>query len=216
VSYPVRTGHRLDGDRYPARELLDPAFTAPVRDRPPVWLLDIDGVLNAVTGDPDGAVWPREVWRKTTMTVDGARYRIRVAQPVLDFLLEVHRVGAADIRWHSSWQDTAPRRFGPRFALPRFPVQPASEFAHQDRRTATVDLPGGRRVWWKVPAAERVVTEEHRVLLWTDDELRYATGSDLGAVADAPDRLLLGPPMRTGLSLDDLAAIRRFLGMPAV
>lgn len=184
----------------------------PERPQVPVWLLDVDGVLNAVTPAPDPTVWPRAAWLDTSATADGARFPICAARPVLDFLSEVHVAGAAEIRWHTTWQHDAVTTLAPALGLPELPVQPAPEF----HAPAAVGYGGLARgpAWWKLPAAERVVGEERRALLWTDDDLMFERGTaGLGAVDRCADRLLISPQTSLGLTPRHLREIRAWLGL---
>lgn len=166
---------------------------------PPVWLLDIDGVLSAVAGKPDRSAWPADAWRRAT--VQGAK--LLVASPVLDFIHQVHAAGRAEIRWHTTWRDGA-HLVAAEFGLPEFAVAHAPECA--DAQSAGW--------WWKRPAAERVLRDEGRPLVWTDDDLVW----DLGR--QAQDRLrrlgpalLIAPSPLTGLAMRHLRMVGEFLDL---
>ena len=74
----------------------------------PVWLLDIDGVLNAAAKKPDRNVWPAADWIEgRAHEAGGAAWRILAARPVVDFIRGVHEEGRAEIRWHTTWQHDA-------------------------------------------------------------------------------------------------------------
>jgi hypothetical protein len=167
----------------------------------PVWLLDVDGVINACTLRPDPNVWPEDQWRREK--VHG--FWITAAQPVLDFITRVHKDGLAEIRWHTTWQRDA-ALIEEAFGLPPLPVQDCPEFAtaHTSER------------WWKLPAAERVVMEEGRALVWTDDDIDYSiSGKDAGALGvmrQARRILAISPSDRTGLTPKHLRRIDEFLG----
>jgi len=167
----------------------------------PVWLLDIDGVINACTRNPDKNVWPADQWRRDR--VNG--YPILVAQPVLDFVTRVHKDGLAEVRWHTTWQKDA-ALIEEAFGLPSLPVQDCPEFAtaHTSER------------WWKLPAAERLVMEEGRALVWTDDDIDYSiSGKDAGALGvmrQAQRILAISPSDMTGLTPKHLRQIDEFLG----
>lgn len=173
----------------------------------PVWLLDIDGVVNAATKEPDPNVWPREAWIRTHAESHGHRWPILVAQPVVDFIVAVHKQGRAEIRWHTTWQDDA-NALGEAVGLPEFPVQDAPEF-HTVYQRGESDRGEG---WWKYPAAHRVVVDEHRTLLWTDDDITWSLGrrgsGELRALGSA---LLVSPNDRTGLCKRHLRQIDEFL-----
>lgn len=167
----------------------------------PVWLLDIDGVVNACTRNPDPTVWPVDRWKRER--VHG--FWILAAQPVLDFIIRAHGDGRAEIRWHTTWQKDA-ALIEEAFGLPSLPVQECPEFetAHTSER------------WWKLPAAERVVMEECRALVWTDDDITWSVcGKDAGALGrmrQAHRVLTISPSDATGLTQKHLRQIAEFLG----
>jgi len=91
----------------------------------PVWLLDIDGVINAPTAPgrkPPLHVWPADDWIDTRVWGHRQRFRICVARPVVDFIREVHESGRAEIRWHTTWQDLA-NQLGEAVGLPELPAK---------------------------------------------------------------------------------------------
>jgi hypothetical protein len=167
----------------------------------PVWLLDIDGVINALESPgPPLHAWPAGCWR--TVQAESAHqlsWPIVAAQPVLDFIWMVHTKGLAEIRWHTSWQEFA-NNVSRELDLPELPLQPAPEFDEPISLT-----------WWKLPAARRVLSEGRR-LIWTDDDV----GSELSRVErrelKATGRaLLLCPDTKTGLRHRHLKRIESFL-----
>lgn len=168
----------------------------------PVWLLDIDGVINALGGsDTYRMQWPNAVWRETRLSAsgDGAGFRITVAQPVIDFIIATHEDELAEIRWHTTWQADA-QRLADWAGLPTFPVHDAPEFnskLHWKR-------------WWKLPAAHRVVNDEGRKLLWTDDDIRYELRRD-NTLRTARDCKIIAPNDMFGLSPDNLEEITIYL-----
>lgn len=170
----------------------------------PVWLLDIDGVVNAATKKPDRNVWPLKNWLATN--VEGMP--ILASRNVLGFLREVHATGRAEIWWHTTWQESA-QHLADALDLPTWPVRPAPEFA--DFNSAA-----GRSGWWKLPAAERVVQIEKRPLIWTDDDITWSIGGrydvDANLRAHAP-ALLVSPNERTGLTPKHLRQIGDFLNI---
>lgn len=179
----------------------------------PVWLLDVDGVLNAVAKRPDPSVWPRSAWSRHVVR----QWPLLVAEPVLAFVRAVHAVGAAEIRWHTTWQHDA-FELAVKVGLPEFPVLDCPEF-----HAPSVAPYGGSSVsgsdWWKLPGALRVVGDEGRKLVWTDDDLEVEARRDaLGGlplgVADGGRSLLVSPRMRLGLTPKHLREIAGFLGCP--
>lgn len=181
----------------------------------PVWLLDIDGVINAIGRKPDPSVWPRDLWTARTV----AALPILVAEPVLQFIRDVHASGLAEIRWHTTWQNDAVHVFAPEFNLPELPVHHCPEFHAGSVAARGGSSLGGPETWWKLPAALRVVHEEGRRLIWTDDDLEmerwraYGLGGlSIGLTGSA--RLLISPQDRLGLTPKHLRQIAEFIGSP--
>lgn len=168
----------------------------------PVWLLDIDGVINALEqfGPPTRA-WPAGCWRSVEAeSAHQIRWPIRAAQPVLDFIWLVHTDGRAEIRWHTSWQEFA-NNVSHSLGLPEFPVQPAPEF----------DEPEGS-TWWKLPAARRVLEQEGRRLIWTDDDFgAELSRADRRELRSSGQILMQCPDTMTGLCRRHLKRIEAFL-----
>jgi hypothetical protein len=159
----------------------------------PIWLLDLDGVLNAHAERGDRHAWPAEVWRR-----DEVRgWPMLVAQPVIDFVRAVHDQGRAEIRWHTTWQHHA-QDFADRFGLPRFAIVDAPEFEYPDDG------------FWKLPAIVRAV-DEGRPLVWTDDDAMGLRPARRLELAERVPLLVIAPPLHVGLCPRHLRQIDRFL-----
>lgn len=180
---------------------------------PPLWLLDVDGVVNAVSFDVP-QTWPADQWvcRTVSAPVEGqgmVALPIRAAKPVLDFLTRVHESAAAQICWHSTWRTAAVSDLAPALGLPRFAISIAPEWSEAPHEG-----------WWKLPAAERAAVGD-RHLLWTDDDITGFLRSDraiakrLTALALRPGTMLLSPDRTSGLAPADLGRISSFLGLPS-
>jgi hypothetical protein len=170
----------------------------------PLWLLDIDGVVNALSYAPVAAIWPRSQWLQRTITtpVEGRgilTLPILAAQAVLDFVTRVHEQGLAEIRWHSTWRDSAVTAFAPVMGLPTsIPISVAPEWSQRPHER-----------WWKLGAAERALAEGRR-LVWTDDDIPVYLG-ERSAVSPDGRSLLIGPEPAFGLTAPHLAQIEAFL-----
>lgn len=173
----------------------------------PVWLLDIDGVINAVTDAPDGRVWPRDQWIRATATCAGIGWPLLAARPVLDFIRRVHLHGRAEIRWHTTWQHDA-YDVAAALDLPRFPIQPCPEADALQRVGGAA--PSGPR-WWKLPAAVRVVRQEGRALLWTDDDAGFQLPDPAPRLFGGTTALVVSPRTHQGLTIRHLHRIGAFL-----
>lgn len=174
------------------------------RDARPVWLLDIDGVVNALARKPIVDSFPAEQWIQITVRTDlpgigPAAFPILAARPVLDFVATAHASGAVEICWHSTWREAAITDLAPALGLPRLPISVAPEWTNHHLLVP----------WWKQPAAERVL-ESGRPLVWTDDDIPVFRPY-LGAFEGRDDALLLAPDPRRGLTQDELDLIAGFL-----
>lgn len=169
----------------------------------PVWLLDIDGVINAAVGPkrPPTHAWPAAEWIDTKAQ-NGTTWRILAARPVVEFIREVHESGRAEIRWHTTWQDLA-GEVGRAVGLPEFAVQEAPEF-HQIAEQLRRDR------WWKLPAVWRVLAEGRRVL-WTDDDAKSDLTQEQKTTLAAAGCHVVSPDPMTGLCKRHLRQIDEFL-----
>jgi hypothetical protein len=176
----------------------------------PVWLMDVDGVLNAATKKPDKNVWPLDDWISVRASDGKREWPVLAARPVVDFIRSVHKKGRAEIRWHTTWQEWA-TSLEALFDLPAFPVQAAPEwqaFLASDRVKLHDDE------WWKIGAALRVVEEEKRPLLWTDDDADsfWNLPADVRRrITTAQPTLIVAPSPSTGLCRRHLRQIDAFL-----
>lgn len=177
----------------------------------PVWLLDIDGVINAATLKPDPHVYPPGSWQEGHAVSNGRRWHIWWSRPVIDFINVVHASGRAEIRWHTTWQHEA-QAVADLVGLPEFPVADAPEFLTGSQEAARARLEDRPEVWWKVGAAERVVLDEKRPLIWTDDDIGDGLARARHSIFHENDSVLLVcPPLRVGLTPRNLLGIGKFL-----
>jgi hypothetical protein len=187
----------------------------------PVWLLDVDGVLNACTKVPDRNVWTKDQWDGGKASASGREWPIMWARPVAEFIRTVHAQDRAEIRWHTTWQHEA-SAIADLLGLPEFAIADAPEFLAHEQRTPASEAERIREghprpAWWKLPAAERVVRDEGRPLIWTDDDITWSLArynADAGLRAHAP-ALLVSPNERTGLTPKHLRQIGDFLDLLA-
>lgn len=175
----------------------------------PLWLLDIDGVINALAMTLPTDAWPEEAWvqRVVRAQVPGRgpmTLPILAARPVLDFVTAVFGSGRAEIRWHSTWRSAAVTDLAPALGLPPIPLSIAPEWNEPPVET-----------WWKLPAAQRAIATGRR-LLWTDDDMAFyrddpTTADALAALDGSGNALLLPVAGGTGLTPADLETIDEFL-----
>lgn len=145
----------------------------------PVLLLDIDGVLNALSKQAPTHVWKASDWNRARIAAfDGAQYPFLWATPVVEWLTGLHESGDVEIRFHTTWQHDA-LKVAEVLGLPVFKVQDCPEWARacaNGSELAADLIRACMPPWWKYPAAERVVTDEGRRLIWIDDDIDYQIG----------------------------------------
>lgn len=120
----------------------------------PIWLLDVDGVLNAydesvpVFGDWDD--WQEFLARGFPM---------RYSPAMCARILALHTSGAVEVRWLTTWGRHANEDLTP-FGFPQFEVAGEQPFRE-------------RWGWWKLPVAQKLFEQGHAII-WTDDDLRFS------------------------------------------
>jgi hypothetical protein len=190
----------------------------------PLWLLDVDGVLNAVTRRPDPSVWPD--WAHGYATAEGRRWPITFSPTVMRTIARLHETGAAEARWLTTWEDAANGELAALLELPALEVAgrrastgvrgwqrfggAASVSTHAEAAGAAArDELTGR--WWKFDAVRALVADDpERPLVWTDDDLVLFDGAQAW-LREHADVLLLAPAPETGLTAPDLRAVEEFV-----
>lgn len=157
----------------------------------PLWLLDIDGVINA--NKPGWSAPPRRV--------HCAGFVIRWAPALVDRIKGLHRAGRVEIRWSSTWCG--------------YPSQLAELSARLGLKfeSAFGDRPPGK-TWadLKVHAAIDALTAGRRII-WTDDDEVGAARHLFPQIAEAEAdgrALLIAPRSNRGLQREHLDQIQAF------
>lgn len=165
------------------------------RDRRPVWLLDVDGVLNAT----------RPGWEEPHVQgkayVDGVAYLLRWAPQLARRIESIVGGGAVEVRWATTWVDHI-------LQVERLLALPSMSTAFRVGPDADLDP-----AELKLQAALHVVEVERRPLIWTDDDaipgvedILHRRIQDAGVPV-----LLLEPRTANGLQPEDLNEIEAFL-----
>lgn len=161
----------------------------------PLWLLDIDGVLNAMV-NRDTLEHPHwtDLIKKAVPTSQGVEYDLVLAPTVIDFINTYHAFGL-DIQWATTWQHDANRFVAPAFDLPQMPIG--------------AEARGISDYYYKERAALRAI-DEGRPLIWTDDDaIRLVVRMEIEQ--SGVPHLMIEPDPRLGLTPDHLDAISAFV-----
>lgn len=161
----------------------------------PVWLLDVDGVVNA----------RRPAWDQPFAQghafVDGVTYRLQWAPALTRYIKSIHKRRAAEVRWATTWVDHV-HQVERLLRLPAF-------------RTAFTGLgasPAVAAPERKLAAALHVIEVERRPLIWTDDDAIPVAGADRQRLEEAETPvLLLAPDPFEGLCPEHVERIDAFL-----
>lgn len=165
---------------------------------PPLVLLDVDGVLNALDG---GGVAGRErgVFRGYTLSWDPT---------VTRRLADWHASGRIELQWLTTWVHHADELLAEPMGLPR--GLRVHERADGEGPTGFTTSLAGAPNWWKLVAAQAVVAEQPgRRTVWIDDDLAMQAEDTAAWLAGNPDVLVVAPVLETGLThaqLDDVEA----------
>lgn len=147
----------------------------------PVWLLDVDGVINATR-----AGWGSSPHHGTAH-YRGVGYTMRWSAIALQRIRHLHQQ-CLEVRWCTTWCPEAPQ-LEALFSLPSLGCALTPEQA------SGVDVDTHKQ-----RAAHHVLHVEQRPLIWTDDQ---AIPSD-AASFDTPNALLLSPNPSRGLRPEHL------------
>jgi len=159
----------------------------------PVWLLDVDGVVNAFRAGWSTAPRRVQVWS----TADNYDYRIRYEPRLIDAIRDIHEGGRAEVTWCTTWCSEADL-LEAEFGLPALP------------RAFTERFTGEAASQAKVAAAREVIAAGRR-LIWTDDvEIDVHAEECAPWVADGR-ALVIAPNPSRGLRPKHLDQIEEFL-----
>lgn len=188
----------------------------------PLLLLDVDGVLNALTDDGEHEdAWPQ--WCRGRAQADGTSWPILWAPDVVTHLRSWHDAGLVEMQWLTTWGHDANDQLRSLLGLPRLVV--AGTYAEFDLDGAMADVEADAHAavapsapdalsgyWWKYDVVRRVLDQSPgRRVIWVDDELHHEAGAFRRWAEEHPEVLPVGPDPMRGLVADDLDTIQKFL-----
>jgi hypothetical protein len=184
----------------------------------PLWLLDVDGVLNAVAKRPDRGVW--RDWKHGKATADGVEWPIWFSPTVTGTVARLHETGVVEVRWLTTWGAQANGELRELMGLPELAVAGEPPHLAEDHgadshgeAVAIEEADDGKVGWWKLEAVQRILADEpERPVIWTDDDLGGERDAVTWVERHVAQRLLLSPRPNTGLTPRQLRAIRSYCG----
>lgn len=159
----------------------------------PIWLLDVDGVINA-----SRAGWGSPPNRRHAIS-QGRQYALKYSAELVKAIRTVHNEGLAEVRWCTTWcpdADQLERLWGFPPLIRMWDEYPSSGYVDDLKRSAARDvLAQGRR------------------LIWTDDEVTPLPDSSPQLYAELTNigrALLIRPNSGRGLRPNDITEIINF------
>jgi hypothetical protein len=165
---------------------------------PPVLLLDVDGVLNALSPQlPEG--WQRGHFRGYVLSWD----------PTVTARLRAwHEAGRVELQWLTTWTADADALLAQPMGLPRG----LRVHEREDGPTGFSGRFGGLPGWWKLAAAQAVAgTEPDRRIVWIDDDLADQAEDASAWLVANPQVLVVAPALATGLTHAQLDEVEAWL-----
>jgi hypothetical protein len=159
-------------------------------ERPPVVLIDVDGVLNPLQRGPG--------YRRHKCTPDGITYRLWLNAEHGPMLRTLAAETGAELRWASFWRDSANDWIAPRVGLPRIPHVPIPRIPEDSGLSLGA---------WKARNVAAWSTDAPFV--WFEDE--PDAPEFLAAEPDLPEHLLIAVDPLTGLTEDHIDTARTWL-----
>jgi hypothetical protein len=158
----------------------------------PVWLLDVDDVVNA-----SRPCWGTAPYTARVQDAFGMEWKLRWAPKLLERIRVLQRSGTVEIVWCTTWCPEA-RQLERLWGLPELQC------------AWTAPKFGFDAVEAKQAAALETVRAGRR-LIWTDDDAIPTVG-ELVDELEAAGALLIRPKKNRGLQPDDMDAIEAFIG----
>ena len=167
---------------------------------PPILLLDVDGVLNAVRLDlPRG--WRRGMFNGYVLSWDPS---------VVTRLRTLHDSGRVELQWLTTWTEMADSLLAEPMGLPR------GLRTHQRDDVLPTGFGGefrGLSGWWKLAAARAVAeAEPDRRIVWIDDDLAEQGEDTSEWLAANGQVLVVSPDFTRGLTHAELDRVEAWLG----
>ena len=169
---------------------------------PPILLLDVDGVLNAVR------VELRPGWRRATFN----GFVLSWDPTITARLREMHESGLVEIQWLTTWTENADKLLAEPMGLPR------GLRTHGRGDVLPTGYGGelrGISGWWKLAAIRAVAeAEPGRRIVWIDDDLVEPAEDTSEWLTANAHVLVVAPDFFAGLTHAELDRVEAWLADP--
>jgi hypothetical protein len=166
---------------------------------PPILLLDVDGVLNAVD------LHLRPGWRRGTYN----GFVLSWDPTITTRLRALHESARVELQWLTTWAENADMLLADPMGLPR------GLRTHGRDDVLPTGFGGERRGisgWWKLAAARAVAdAEPGRRIVWIDDDLAEQAEDTSAWLAAHGQVLVVAPDLMTGLTHAELDRVETWL-----
>lgn len=172
----------------------------------PVWFLDIDGVINAVSKIENSHYSRFNEWHE--VEVNG--YKIRYATDVIDFINRMSE--RVEIRFLTTWKDKAVEMLAPAVGLNVFPYDDSiGTWGANGSFGGSHEDPANR--WWKLNVIMKHIEKSEDHFIWTDDDMTTHVRNYARRMADFEglETCLLTPYISFGLEPWHLERIEKFV-----
>lgn len=154
----------------------------------PIWLMDVDGVLNAVNYQPSPDQ-RREVLNGFAITWTPA---------ITDAIAALHNEGLVEVRWLTTWADLANDHIGPALGWP-------------DLKVVASPYDASRTAWWKLAYVMDLAVDD-QLIVWADDDiLGDPDARNWLKQEDAGNVFTICPDTRVGLTMEDVDRVAAWL-----
>lgn len=169
----------------------------------PVWFLDVDGVINALSTVGEKHYEEFSCWEE--VRVNG--YRIRYAPELIEFINRMSE--RVDIHWLTTWDDNAVTMLAPALGLKEFKVAKATGLVLP---FAGMNYLAQNR-WWKWNAVIEHIENGGGDFIWTDDQNTATVRNATRKLADKEglEHSIITPSKDTGLGRLDITRIENFV-----
>lgn len=154
-----------------------------------LWLMDVDGVLNAVNYEP--------LPDQRRERLNG--FDITWTPAITDRIATLHSEGLVEVRWLTTWAEDANEHISPALGWP------------EDLLVVASPYDASRTAWWKLSYVMDLAVDE-QLIVWTDDDIvGDADARTWLKQEDAGNVFTICPDTRVGLTVEDVDRVEAWL-----